>query len=117
MDQVKVRTSATGVPVASGLHAVFSHAGSLTVSTSPPWYWQIGVVLKTVHCALGSVGTTDSIISIRKNGTIISSVTIPANDFTVEQTVTVSFQPEDELTVAIATIGNGARGLVVQGRI
>lgn len=62
---------------------------------------------------LKTVGSTQTVISVRKNGAEVASYTIPASAKRHQASLDLSFSlSADYLTLAISTAGTGAAGLV-----
>lgn len=96
---------------------VFSYSGPLTASVSPPIRSRYSNVLVSVNFTLGTAGTTDTVIEIRRGGSAVRTTAIPAGATTHEAVVDVDIgADQDDITMAITTAGTGAVDLVGQAR-
>lgn len=96
----------------------FSFAGALTVSESPRYYPHAATRLVSVHASLATAGTSNTVITVKVNGTSIGTITLASGAHTgtadFYQGMTADL---DYLTVAITTVGSGSPAdLVVQAR-
>ena len=57
--------------------------------------------LTAINTNLGTAGLTQSTAIVKKNGTAINTITIPANTLVVNQTVDIALAAGDYLTVDI----------------
>lgn len=73
-----------------------------------------GAHLNQVVAHLSATGTTDTVMDIYKNTTVIGTLTIPAGDVEAQTDVGVAFGAGDYWQMRVTTASNGA-GLVVQG--
>lgn len=97
--------------------AVFSLFGPLTISTSGPWISRLGGKLVEVVCALKTVGSSSTVVTVYKNAVSIGTVTIPSSAFTASAMFATTFQNSvDRLSVGVTTVGTGADSLTVHGR-
>ncbi len=104
-----------------------------TVLTAPlpqskTYYWKGGLVenvstmryyipttstLTAINATLGTTGLTQTTLVVKKNGTAINTITIPANTATVNQTVSISLAANDYLTVDITQSSSAKDAYVV----
>lgn len=92
----------------------FNHEGALTVSTSDPYVPQERGTLSTVACVLGTAGSSSTVVSIKKNGSEITTVTLASSDTYEQKNIGTKFAVDtDKLTIGITTAGTAADGLVV----
>ena len=100
---------------------VFSQGGDATaVSTSEVsgrYYPLRRGKLAFVLCTLTTAGSSSTVVSIKKNGSEITTVTLASSDTFEAKTLATTFSVGvDYLTVAATTAGTGAEGLTVQAR-
>lgn len=91
--------------------------GSLYISTSPRWYPEQTVGVDRLFASLVTAGSTSTVVRVRKNGSVIGTLTLTASDLAegVGFTATTFTGPEtDYMTVEVQTVGAGAAGLTVQ---
>jgi hypothetical protein len=97
----------------------FSFAGVLVVSESPRYYPHIATRLVTVHVALGTAGTSNTVVTVKKNGTALSpTITLGSGVYTGSATFYEGMTADlDYLSIAVTTVGSGSPAdLVVQAR-
>lgn len=97
----------------------FSFAGALSISESPRYYPHIATRLVTVHVSLGTAGTSNTVITIKKNGSALSpTITLGSGANAALGTFYTGMTSDlDYLTVAVTTVGTGSPAdLVVQAR-
>ena len=100
---------------------VFSQGGDATaVSTtevSGRYHPLLRRKLSYVLCTLATSGSTTTTVSIKKNGTEITTVSLASSDTFEEKTLSTVFAAAtDYLTVAATAAGTGAEGLTVQAK-
>ncbi|CAB4175208.1 hypothetical protein UFOVP961_133 [uncultured Caudovirales phage] len=77
-------------------------SGVLTLNTgSLRYYIPQSATLTKININLNSAGTTPSSIAIRKNNTIISTITVPSNTTSLQTAVSIGITANDYLTVDI----------------
>lgn len=99
----------------------FSFAGALAVSESGPYEPHIATRLVSVRIALGTAGTSNTVLAVKKNGTALTPTSGSLTLGSGVTRATVYFYSAltadlDYITVAITTAGAGAKDLVVQAR-
>lgn len=97
---------------------IFSlHGELMATDESGPYRKQGGGRLVQILAGILVAGTTETEILVRKNTTVIATVTIAAGDLVAAVTISQPFGPDtDYLTVELTEAGEGAESLVVQGR-
>lgn len=95
---------------------VFNLNGTLSVVTSDPYVPQKRSRLATVACVLGAAGSSSTVVSIKKNGVELTTVTLASSDTYEPKNVGTRFGVGvDKLTIGVTTAGTSAAGLVVIG--
>lgn len=93
---------------------VFSHDGALTVSESPTYVTREARRVIEVVARLRIAGTSETVLSIRKNGVEALSVTIPATQLSVNVPCNIFLAADqDVLHDEIVTAGTDAEALTV----
>jgi hypothetical protein len=111
------RQSAQQKPASEDELIVFSHAGALATSTSGPYVPLRKGRLFYVLCVLGTAGSSSTVVSIKKNGSEITTVTLASSDTIEAKNLSTSFAVgADKLTIGITTVGTGAADLTVECR-
>lgn len=82
---------------------------------SPPFVYTKGGGIDRVVAVLRVVGTTASVVSLKKNGDEFGTVTIPANEKVGEEVLDQEFEFGDQFTVSVTTAGTGAADITVIG--
>lgn len=96
----------------------FSVGGTLNAATSPPWRFKNGARVEKVVAALGTAGTSNTVITLNKNGVAFGTVTLgPGVTFTTQTFNELFNADSDYLTVSITTAGSGAANLMVEVRV
>jgi hypothetical protein len=92
----------------------FSQGGGVTVGASGEWESAAGYRLVLVVARVREVGSTDTVVSIRRNDVHLGYVTIPAGEKRAQAVFAVTFDPVvDVLSAVVTEAGFGAAGLVV----
>lgn len=87
---------------------------ALSVAESEKYNVEDPFRLTQVDATLLSAGSTSTTVKVRKNGSDVLTVTIPANvTHVVEFPTTLSFVRGDKLSVSTTAVGTGATGLYV----
>lgn len=97
---------------------VFSYAGGLTDDAeSPPIRSPYSHTLVSVNFMLGIVGTSDTIIEVKRNGLVQKTATIPAGEKAYLAVVDVDIgKDQDYITLRVVTAGTDAADLTAQAR-
>lgn len=82
---------------------------------SPAFVYTKGGGIERVVAVLRVVGTTESVISLLKNGVEFETITIPAGDRAADVLVDQDFEFGDQFTVAVTTAGTDAADITVIG--
>lgn len=99
--------------------AKFSRPGALTVSESGPWVPRVGGTLVEVLCALRTAGSSNTVVTIYKNGASIGTITLGSGTtIAIQRSFNTTFNVDtDIMHAAITTAGTGAAHLTVFGRL
>lgn len=98
--------------------ATFSAQGTLAAFTGTQRYYVTGAGTLTLSkAALGTAGSTDTTILVKKNGATAHTVTVAAGANLGTAAATVTVAVDDYLTVDVSVAGTGAADLTVQVRI
>lgn len=87
----------------------FSYAGDLESGTeSPPIKVRYRGTIHSVAVALGTAGSTSTIIDVEKNGTVVGTVTITGGASDEVAEIGEPVDPEDRISLVVDTAGTGA---------
>jgi len=111
------RITSSGESVDRSHSILFSLAGGLSVSTSPPVRVWRGGNLTVIAVTLGTAGTTDTVIDVFRNGTVVATITVPDGATAHNGSVFVRFAAEDSLALEITTAGTGAADMTAEARV
>lgn len=96
---------------------IFSHAGALiSGSESPPVKVRYRGNITVLAVALGTAGSTGTVLKIIKNGSVAATVTVPASSADYGPNVGVRLNPEDRLSLEVDTAGTGAANMTATAR-
>lgn len=98
----------------------FSYAGALTAlaKSTRSTRRRAAAVLTEVFCSLDTAGSTNTVISVRRNGVEVATVAIAAGAFTgTTGPLTIALALGDYLQLVITTAGTGAADLEGQALI
>lgn len=110
------RVTSRGETVDSSHSILFSFAGDITATTSPPVRVWRGGNLTVIAVTLGTAGSTDTIIDVLRNGTVVATVTVPDSVETFNGQVFVRFAVEDILALEVTSAGTGAADMTAEAR-
>ena len=111
------RVTSPGASVDESYERVFSYAGALTASTSPPIRVWRGGNLTVLAVTFGTAGSTATVLAVKRNGTTVGTVTVPASATAHNGDVSARFQPDsDILTLSITTVGTGVADMSAVAR-
>jgi uncharacterized protein YjdB len=94
----------------------FSFAGTITAVASPPKRVWKGGDLNVLAVTMGTAGSTSTVLTVERNGTVIATVTVPASTETYNGEVSARFAPDDILVVSVTTAGTGAAEMTADAR-
>lgn len=90
------------------------HYRDLSTDVSDPYRPQRRSRLATVACCLADAGSSSTVVSIKKNGSELTTVTLASSDTYETKNIGTRFAVGvDEYTIAPTSLGTGAAGLVV----
>lgn len=103
---------ADGAAGPPGVVPVFSTVGVAYIRTGTHrFYVERASTLTKVRAAVGTPATGSPItVAVRVNGTVVSTVSIPAGDYTNTSTPAVALAVGDYLTVDITAVGSTTSG-------
>lgn len=111
------RISARAASVDDSHEILFSYAGALAATTSPPVRVWRGGNLTVLAVTLGTAGSTSTVLTIEKNGTSVGTVTIPSSTTVYNGPVAARFSADgDVLTLTVTTVGTGAADMTATAR-
>lgn len=112
--RVSTGASATGSPVNNDI--IFSYAGELAATESPPVKLRYGGFLSTVSVALGTTGSTDTVLEVKRNGSTIATITVPSSTADYGAAVGARTFGEDRISIEITSAGTGAADMTASAR-
>ena len=89
--------------------------GAVPTGHSKAWYFHTAAMLGTIAGTLAVPGTTATIADVLKNGSVVGTVTIPANATSATADVGVPFAAGDRWQMQVTTAGTGAGALTYYG--
>lgn len=92
----------------------YTFAGALSASTSPPVRPHLATSITGFSATLGTAGTSNTVVNLRVNGTVITTVTVTTGQtyaYTILSTPSVLQARTDSYEIEIATAGTGAKDL------
>lgn len=112
------RRVSTATPTAADVtEIIFSFAGDLTATTSPPIRVPQAGILGVLAITLGTAGSTDTTILVERNGTTVGTVVVPSGIPAYNGPVGARFAAEsDVLTLTVDTVGTGAADMTAAAR-
>lgn len=105
---------AAGTPTNDDI--IFSYAGTLTETESPPAKLRYGGFLAVLAVALGTAGSSDTDLDVKRNGTTVATVTVPSSSADYSTDIGVRVAAEDRITIEIVTAGTGAANMTAAAR-
>jgi hypothetical protein len=100
----------------SNADIIFSHAGALMAYESPPVKVRYSGSISVLAVALGTAGSSNTVLQIMKNGSVAASVTVPSGSSDYVPNVGVRVNGEDRISLKIDTAGTGAANLTAMAR-
>lgn len=95
---------------------MFSYAGTLTVSESPPALARQRGTIGELAVALGTAGGTSTVIDILVEGVVEATVTVPSSTEVYVPGVAVQVDAGERVSLAITTAGTGAADMTAEAR-
>jgi len=96
---------------------IFSYAGELVSDTeSPPVKVRYDGFLATLAVALGTAGSSSTTLTVKKNGTVITTVVIASGVADYVVPVGVRVYGEDRISLSTVTAGTGAAEMTATAR-
>lgn len=106
-----------GLSAPSDDEIIFTLPGTLAATESPPVRIRGGAVVSSVAVNLGTAGSTTTTIEVRRDGVAVGAVQLASGVTETKFPLGARFGSDQErLTVAVTTVGTGARNLTVQVR-
>lgn len=109
-------TATTPTAMAQVFESIMSMSGNLALATSPPYRPPYAASIREVIALLGTAGSTNTTIDIKKNGNAFTTLTLGNGVNFYSATPNSSFTTTDNLTVQVTGVGSGAKDLTVQTR-
>ena len=100
----------------SSFEVLWAVDGPVTTGVSNRYFHRGDITLTRVFVTLGTAGTTDTVIQVRKNGsTVVFTTSVLAGGYTTDASPPdVEWVEGDVMTVAVTAAGGGAQYLQVQ---
>lgn len=112
--RVSTTTSATGSPANDDI--IFSYAGELQASESPPVKLRYGGFLATIVVALKTAGSSSTTLEVKRNATTVATVVVPSSAADYSATVAARVSAEDRISLEVVTAGTGAEDMTASAR-
>lgn len=111
------RVTSAGTAIDESHEIVFSYAGELAETMSPPARVWRGGNLTVLAVTLGTAGSTDTVIDVLRNGTVVGTVTVPDTVEIFNGDVFARFVADvDTIALEITTAGTGAADMTAAAR-
>lgn len=111
------RVKGASASVDSSHEIIFSHPGALAAGTSPPVRVWRGGNIAVLAVTLGTAGSTSTVLTVKRNGTSVGTVTVPAGWGSYNGEVSARFVADsDTLTLTVTTVGTGAADMTAAAR-
>lgn len=91
----------------------FSLAGTVIVSESGRYYPPSLLRLVRLQAALGVAGTTSTTVVVKRNGTVVATLVVPAGSTQAHMELSIAVPTSSYLTMGVTVAGTGARNLVM----
>lgn len=96
---------------------IFSHAGALTETESPPVRVRQGGILAVLAVSFGTAGSTDTTMTVNRNGTAVATVTVPDSVTIYNADIGARFAADsDALSIEITSVGTSAADMTAAAR-
>lgn len=96
---------------------IFSHPGTITETESPPVRVRQSGILTVLAVTLGTAGSTDITIEVKRNGTTVATVTVPDGTTVLNADVGARFTADaDVLTIEVTDDGTDAADMTAAAR-
>jgi len=96
---------------------VFSYAGPLgSAVSSPPKIIRASGVLGILDVAMAVAGSTDTILDVVRNGTVVNTITVPASTTEFAALVAVAYSAGDTIALTVVTAGTAAADMTATAR-
>lgn len=96
---------------------IFSYAGTLAAGVeSPPTKLRYSGFLAVLAIALGTAGSTSTVLKVKKNGTVVATITIGSGVADLGAEVGVRVVAEDRISLLVDTAGTGAADMTAAAR-
>lgn len=98
--------------VSPTLERHFNYPGILKTSVGTTRWWTLssGTITKIISQLVTAPVGSSVVANIKKNGTIVHTVTIPENTYNISSDVNISISTNDYITIDISSIGSGIAG-------
>lgn len=111
------RRQRTTAETDSSHEIIFSYAGPLTATESPPVRVRRGGSLSVLAVTMATAGSTGTVIDVLRNGAVAATVTVPASTETYNAAVGARFVADiDVLSLEITSVGTGAAEMTAEAR-
>lgn len=111
------RITSTTTTATTTQEIVFSHAGEVAETVSPPIrVWQ-GGILTVLAVTFETAGSTDTVIDVLRNGITVATVTVPDSVEIYNGDVSARFVADvDTLALEVTSAGTGAENMTAAAR-
>lgn len=96
---------------------IFSFAGVLAASDSPPVRFRRAGILSVLAVTLGTAGSSSTTILVKRNGATVGTVVVPSSTTVYNGDVGARFAADsDILTLTVSSAGTGAADMTAAAR-
>lgn len=111
------RVSTVTPHVADVTEIIFSFAGDLTATTSPPIRVPQAGILGELAVTLGTAGSSTTTILVERNGTTVGTVAVLSGVTAYDGPINARFAADsDVLTLTVSSAGTGAADMTAAAR-
>lgn len=111
------RVTSAAAAVDESHEIIFSYAGAIAASVSPPARVWRGGNITVLAVSLGTAGSTSTVIDVLRNGTVVGTVTVPSGTEVYNGDVFARFIADvDTLSLQVTTAGTGAADMTAAAR-
>lgn len=111
------RVSIAITTATAGGEIIFSFAGELAASTSPPIRVRQAGIMSVLAVTLGTAGSSSTTILVERNGSTVGTVVVPSSTTVYNAEVGARYAADSDIvTLTIDTAGTGAADMTAAAR-
>lgn len=109
-------STGSGGTVDTSYEITWSFAGTITATEAPPKRVWKGGSLTVLAVTMKTAGSTATVLTVARNGTVVATITVPSGTTTFNGEVSARFAPDDIMTLTVTTAGTGAANMTADAR-